>query len=47
MRVNGLEAGLYIGLLGRSADMRALEDFAWIGSVDMPGYPTLWAEAGS
>ena len=42
-----MSGGLYIGLLGRSADMRALEDFAWIGSVDVPGYPTLWAEAGS
>jgi len=36
--------GLYVGLLGRSANMTALEDFAWVGSVDMPGYPTIWSE---
>ena len=37
---------LYIGILGRSADMAVLEDFAWFGNQDMPGNPTLWA-AGS
>jgi hypothetical protein len=35
---------VYIGILGRSADMIALEDFAWRGSVDTPGAPTLWSE---
>jgi hypothetical protein len=33
---------VYIGILGRSADMLALETFAWKGSLDMPGIPTLW-----
>lgn len=37
---------VYIGILGRSADMRALEDFAWFGNQDVPGTPTLWAEPG-
>lgn len=35
---------VYVGLLGRSADMRALEDFAWRGNQDVPGNPTLWSE---
>jgi hypothetical protein len=42
-----MSGGLYVGLLGRTANMTALEDFAWRGSVDVPGYPTIWAEAGS
>ena len=33
---------VYIGILGRSDDMRALEDFAWVGNKDTPGAPTLW-----
>lgn len=33
---------VYIGILGRSADMVALESFAWKGNQDMPGNPTLW-----
>ncbi len=37
---------VYIGILGRTADMGALEDWAWKGSMDMPGSPTLWAEPG-
>ena len=37
---------VYIGILGRSADMVALEDFAWIGSADTPGTPTMWSEPG-
>lgn len=37
---------VYIGILGRSADMVALEDFAWFGSADTPGAPTLWRDAG-
>ena len=37
---------IYIGVLGRSADMGALEDWAWKGSMDTPGSPTLWAEPG-
>jgi hypothetical protein len=41
-----LPARVYIGILGRSADMAALEDWAWIGSQDTPGSPTLWIEPG-
>jgi hypothetical protein len=33
---------VYIGILGRSADMLALENFAWKGNQDTPGTPTLW-----
>jgi hypothetical protein len=33
---------VYVGLLGNSADMLALENFAWIGNQDTPGVPTLW-----
>jgi hypothetical protein len=34
---------VYIGILGRSADMVALETFAWQeGNPDTPGFPTLW-----
>jgi hypothetical protein len=35
---------VYVGLLGRSADMRSLEDWAWFGSQDTPGNPTLWGQ---
>lgn len=35
-------AHVYIGILGESADMVALENFAWKGSMDTPGNPTLW-----
>jgi hypothetical protein len=35
---------VYIGILGSSADMQALADFAWKGNQDMPGNPTLWGE---
>jgi hypothetical protein len=37
-------AHVYIGILGRSGDMVALEDFAWLGSRDTPGNPTLWGD---
>ena len=37
-------AHVYIGILGRGADMVALEDFAWVGSQDTPGFPTLWID---
>jgi hypothetical protein len=33
---------VYVGILGTSADMRALEAFAWKGNEDVPGMPTLW-----
>ena len=35
---------IYIGVLGRSDDMEALASFAFRGSVDVPGFPTLWGE---
>jgi hypothetical protein len=35
---------VYIGVLGRTADTWALDQFAWRGSRDTPGNPTLWAE---
>jgi hypothetical protein len=33
---------LYVGILGQSADLVALETFAWKGNLDTPGIPTLW-----
>jgi hypothetical protein len=38
---------VYIGILGRDADMAALEDWAWKGSQDTPGSPTLWSDPGT
>jgi hypothetical protein len=38
---------VYIGVLGRTANMAALADFAWKFNQDTPGTPTLWAEPGS
>jgi hypothetical protein len=37
---------VYVGILGRSADMGVLEDFAWLGNQDTPGAPTLWVDPG-
>lgn len=37
---------VYIGILGRTANMAALADFAWKFNQDTPGTPTLWASAG-
>jgi hypothetical protein len=36
---------VYVGLLGRTAAVRPLEDWAWIGNEDIPGQPTLWAQS--
>jgi hypothetical protein len=36
---------VYVGLLGRTANMQTLEDWAWIGNVDTPGNPTLWQQS--
>ena len=33
---------VYIGILGRTADMDALHEFAFRGNRDTPSYPTLW-----
>ena len=33
---------VYVGLLGKSNNLAALESFAWKGNQDMPGMPTLW-----
>jgi hypothetical protein len=38
-------SSVYVGLLGRTAGMRALVDWAWIGSTDTPGHPTLWQQS--
>ena len=35
---------VYMGLLGRTKDMRSLEDWAWLGNEDVPGTPTLWQQ---
>jgi hypothetical protein len=35
---------VYMGLLGRTKDMRSLEDWAWLGNQDTPGGPTLWQQ---
>ena len=35
-------ANIYVGLLGRTASMRSLEDWVFYGSVDTPGHPTMW-----
>jgi hypothetical protein len=37
-------AHVYVGLLGRSANMRSLDDWAWFGNEDVPGTPTLWLQ---
>jgi hypothetical protein len=39
-------AHVYVGILGRTDDMAALETFSFLGSQDVPGNPTLWAEPG-
>jgi hypothetical protein len=36
---------VYVGLLGRTADMKSLEDWAWFGNQDTPGSPTLWQQS--
>ena len=35
-------SAVYIGILGRSDDMESLYEFAFRGSRDTPGFPTLW-----
>lgn len=37
-------AHVYLGILGRTADPRPLEDLAWLGNQDTPGNPTLWID---
>ena len=41
-RVTVPGAHVYIGLLGRTADMGALEGWVFFGSEDTPSFPTLW-----
>ena len=36
---------VYVGLLGRTADMQGLQDWAWFGNQDTPGNPTLWQQS--
>ena len=38
-------AHVYVGLLGRTADLQALYDWAWFGNEDTPGNPTLWQQS--
>ncbi len=38
-------ANVYIGLLGRTEEMRSLEEWAFFGNVDTPGFPTLWQQS--
>jgi hypothetical protein len=40
-------AHVYVGVLGRSDDITPLDRFAWLGSRDTPGYPTLWGDPAS
>jgi hypothetical protein len=35
---------VYMGLLGRTKDMRSLVNWAWLGNDDTPGWPTLWQQ---
>jgi len=37
---------VYAAILGRSADMAALDRFVWLDSADVPSLPTLWADPG-
>jgi hypothetical protein len=39
-----LPGNVYVGILGRTANMLALETFAWAGNEDIPGAPTLWSQ---
>jgi hypothetical protein len=36
---------VYIGLLGLTKNMQALQDWAWFGNQDTPGGPTLWQQS--
>jgi hypothetical protein len=36
---------VYVGMLGRTADMAKLDAFAWFGNQDTPGTPTLWQQS--
>lgn len=35
-------SAVYIGILGRTGDLDALQEFAFRGSHDTPSFPTLW-----
>ena len=37
-------AHVYVGLLGRTADMGALSEWAFHGNHDTPSFPTLWQQ---
>lgn len=37
-------AHVYVGLLGRTADMGVLSEWAFFGSTDTPSFPTLWQQ---
>ena len=38
-------AHVYVGLLGRTSAMGTLSDWAFFGSRDTPGQPTLWQQS--
>ena len=39
------EFHVYVGLLGRNANMQRLREWAWFGATDTPGSPTLWQQS--
>jgi hypothetical protein len=36
---------VYVGLLGRTANMEALHDWAFYGNQDTPSHPTMWQQS--
>lgn len=44
-RVTLPEFHVYVGLLGRDANMQHLWNWAWFGAIDTPGSPTLWQQS--
>ena len=40
-------AHVYIGIVGHNIDTIELEDFAFLGNRDTPGFPTLWFDPNS
>jgi hypothetical protein len=38
-------APTYVGILGTSKDLAALDDWAWLGNQDVPGSPTVWRDS--
>jgi len=40
-------AHVYVGIVGQNIDPIELEDFAFLGSHDTPGFPTIWGDPGA